>query len=61
MPIVFIECKLGDDAVSPGLKYPKARFQGVTAWQISAHGRRDYVSAEGVRVALAELPLAELM
>ena len=60
-PIAFIECKLGDDAVSPGLKYLKARFQGVTAWQISAHGRRDYVSAEGVRVAPAALLLAELV
>lgn len=60
-PLAFIECKLGDDAVAPGLKYLKARYPDVTAWQISAHGRRDYVSAEGVRVAPALRLLGELV
>ena len=59
-PMAFVECKLGDDPVSPGLRYLKARFAGVTAWQVSAHGVRDYVSAEGVRVAPAVRLLREL-
>jgi uncharacterized protein len=60
-PIALIECKLGDDAVSPGLRYLKARFPGVTAWQVSARGLRDYVSGEGVRVAPAARLLRELV
>jgi predicted AAA+ superfamily ATPase len=60
-PIALIECKLGDDAVSPGLRYLKARFPGVTAWQVSARGSRDYVSGEGVRVAPAARLLRELV
>ena len=60
-PIAFIECKLGDDAVSPGLRYLRARFPGTIAWQVSAHGTRDFVSAEGVRVANASRLLRELV
>jgi uncharacterized protein len=60
-PIAFVECKLSDDAVSPGLKYLKARFPKVIAWQISAHGVRDFVSADGVRVAPALRLLRELV
>lgn len=60
-PIAFIECKLGDDPVAPGLRYLKARFPGVAAWQVSADGLRDYVSAEGVRVAPAWRLLSELV
>ena len=59
-PIALVECKLGDDAVSPGLRYLKARFPDVIAWQVSAHGVRDFVSAEGVRVAPAVRLLREL-
>ncbi len=60
VPVAFVECKLGDDAVAPGLRYLKARFPAVTAWQVSAQGVRDYVSAEGVRVAPAVRLLREL-
>lgn len=49
-PIFFIECKLSDTEISPHLKYLCARFKGVKAYQISAFGTRDYVSAEGIRV-----------
>ncbi len=59
-PIALVECKLGDDAVSPGLKYLKARFADAQAWQISATGTRDYVSAEGIRVAPAATLLRRL-
>jgi predicted AAA+ superfamily ATPase len=60
-PVSFIECKLGDAPVSPALKYLVARVPGVASWQISASGSRDYVSAEGIRVAPAARCLAELI
>jgi uncharacterized protein len=60
-PIAFVECKLGDESVSAGLRYLKARFASVTAWQVSAHGTRDYIGAEGVRVAPAARLLRELI
>lgn len=60
-PIALVECKLGDDAVTGGLRYLKARFPDTIAWQVSAHGTRDYVSAEGVRVAPAVRLLRELV
>ena len=60
-PIAFVECKLADDGVAPGLRYLKARFPQTIAWQVSAHGARDYVSAEGVRVAPAWRLLRELV
>lgn len=60
-PIAFVECKLGDEPVSAGLRYLKARFASVTAWQVSAHGTRDYISADGVRVAPAARLLRELI
>lgn len=60
-PIAFIECKLGDEPVAPGLRYLLARFPGTIAWQVSAHGARDYQSAEGVRVAPAQRLLRDLV
>lgn len=59
-PIALVECKLGDAAVSPGLRYLLARLPGTIAWQLSAHGTRDYVS-DGVRVAPAARLLRELV
>ena len=60
-PMAFVECKLGDEAVTPGLRYLKARFPGVTAWQVSAFGQRDYVTPEGIRVAPAVRLLKDLI
>ena len=60
-PIALLECKLGDDSVSPGLKYLKARFPDAQAWQVSATGKRDFVSAEGIRVAPATTLLRQLV
>ena len=60
-PIAFIECKLADEAVTPGLRYLVQRFPGVIAWQIAAQGQRDFLSKEGVRVAPAWRLLAELV
>jgi predicted AAA+ superfamily ATPase len=60
-PVAFVECKLGDEPVAPGLSYLLARLPGTIAWQVSAHGVRDYVSREGVRVAPAVRLLGELV
>jgi hypothetical protein len=44
------------DEVGRGLRYFRARFPACDAWQISAEGRKDYVTPEGIRVA-PSLPL----
>lgn len=48
-----IECKWDDGEISRGLKYFKARFPDCESWQISAVGKKDYLSGEGIRVAPA--------
>ena len=60
-PLALVECKLGDDEPAKGLKYLKARFPAAAAWQVSAHGQRDYQSAEGIRVAPAFKLLRDLV
>ncbi len=60
-PIALVECKLSDGPVAPGLRYLKQRLPDVIAWQVSASGTRDFVSAEGVRVAPAVRLLRELV
>lgn len=60
-PVLFVECKSSDRDVSPPLRYLKARFPDVAAWQLSASGSRDYVSREGIRVAPALTLLGTLV
>jgi len=50
---LLVECKWGDDDIARGLSYMKARFSAADAWQISATGKKDYVTPEGIRVAPA--------
>jgi predicted AAA+ superfamily ATPase len=52
-PVLFVEAKWGDDAIDKGLAYLKAKFPAADAWQVSAAGRKDYVSPAGIRVAPA--------
>ena len=52
-PILFIECKWADTEVDKGLRYLKAKFPEVEAWQLTAVGKKDYQTAEGIRVAPA--------
>ncbi|MBI5851097.1 MAG: hypothetical protein HZB39_08730 [Planctomycetes bacterium] len=52
-PVLFVECKLGDDALDKSLRYLSARFPGVDAWQVSLEGKKDHVTPEGIRVAPA--------
>jgi predicted AAA+ superfamily ATPase len=60
-PIRFIECKLGDRDIDPGLKYLAKRFPHADAWQISMKGTKDYVSPAGIRVAPALTLLRDLV
>lgn len=60
-PLGFIECKWDDAPLDSSLRYLHQRFPSVPAWQISAVGRRDYVTPEGIRVAPATVLLRELI
>ena len=60
-PFRFIECKWEDAEINPSLNYLKARFPETDAWQISAVGKKDYVSSKGVRAAPASLLLKTLI
>jgi len=59
-PITLVECKWGDADVDRGLRYLKAKFPECDAWQISAAGRKDYLTADGIRVAPAPALLGRL-
>jgi len=60
-PLLMVEAKTGDTPVDPALRYLKARFPGAAAWQVSAGGRMDHVTAEGIRVAPALSLLNDLV
>lgn len=49
-PNAFIKCKWNDADISKGLKYLRARFWECAANQISAVGKKDYISGDGIRV-----------
>lgn len=59
-PLLFVECKQGDAQPDRSLRYLTARVPGCDAWQLSAEGRRDYVTPEGIRVAPALALLGRL-
>jgi uncharacterized protein len=52
-PQLLVECKWGDAEVDRSLRYLKARFPEAEAWQVSAMGRKDYLTPEGIRVSPA--------
>ena len=52
-PQLLVECKWGDAEVDRSLRYLKARFPEAEAWQVSATGRKDYLTPEGIRVSPA--------
>jgi predicted AAA+ superfamily ATPase len=60
-PAVMVECKWSDAEVSPALRYLKAKFPQVPAWQLSAAGTKDYVTADGIRVCPAIRLLKDLV
>jgi hypothetical protein len=60
-PTLLVECKWADDEVDRGLRYLKARFPACPAWQVSATGRKDYITPDGIRVAPAMALLQTLV
>ena len=61
LPLRCVECKWADAPVDKGLRYFKARFPDCDAWQVSATGVKDYVNADGIRVASALTLLGSLV
>ena len=52
-PTLLVECKWADTEVDRGLRYLRERFPDAAAWQISATGRKDFLTPAGIRVAPA--------
>lgn len=60
-PVLIVECKLADAPPDRSLKYLKARFPECPAWQVSAIGRKDFVTPEGIRCCPAIPFLCDLV
>jgi uncharacterized protein len=60
-PIMFVECNARSGEVDSSLRYLKARFPTTGAWQVSATGTKDVMSAEGIRVCPALVLLRGLL
>lgn len=60
-PLLMVEVKWGDAEIDKSLKYLKAKFPSCDAWQIHMTGKKDYVSADGIRVAPAITLLGTLI
>jgi hypothetical protein len=52
-PQLLVECKWADAEVDRSLRYLKARFPEAEAWQVSATGKKDYVTPDRIRVSSA--------
>ena len=48
--ILCVECKWDDRDIDPSLSYLKNKFLNIEAYQISAVGKKDYESTNGIRV-----------
>jgi len=53
VPILMIECKWSDAPVDKGLRYLKQRFPDCEAWQLSATGKKEFETSEGIRASPA--------
>ncbi len=60
-PILLVEAKLSDTAVSPALHYLKAKYPATRAYQLLLDSKRDFVSSDGIRVCPAREFLKELV
>jgi predicted AAA+ superfamily ATPase len=61
VPRLLVECKWGDAPVDKGLRYLKQRFPDAEAYQLSATGKRDFETPEGIRACHALVLLRELV
>lgn len=52
-PVLIVECKFDDADVDGGIRYLRAKYPTVDAWQISASGRKGFVTPDGIRAAPA--------
>ena len=53
LPILMVECKYADAAPDRSLRYLRRRFPDCPAWQVSATGKKDFLTPEGIRVSPA--------
>lgn len=60
-PRLLVECKWGESDVDRSLRYLKNRFPEAEAWQVSATGKKDYLTPEGIRVSPALALLNQLV
>jgi predicted AAA+ superfamily ATPase len=60
-PQLLVECKWADAEPDRSLRDLKTRFPAAEAWQLSATGRNDYLTPEGIRIAPALALLARLI
>ena len=60
-PVLAVECKESDGEIDKSLRYFKARFPDCPAWQITASGKKDFLSKEGIRHCPALLFLETLV
>ena len=60
-PILFIETKYADTNISPNLKFLKKKFPDVKSYQLTYNSKKDFVSADGIRVIDAHLGLKEIL
>ncbi len=56
-PVLFVECKLKQQAVSPPLLYLQKKYPQVRAYQVHYQGEQNYQTKEGIRV----LPATEFL
>jgi predicted AAA+ superfamily ATPase len=59
-PKLLVECKWNDAPVDKSLRYLKQRFPDCEAYQLSATGKRDFETPEGIRACHALELLREL-
>lgn len=55
----LVDCEASDADVDPSLRYLRARFPGVDAWQVHNPRKKDYQTPVGIRVAPATALLRE--
>ncbi len=60
-PIKLVECKWSDSEVDRSLRYLHKKFPDADSWQISATGKKDYMTPDGIRVAHGLKLLGELI
>ncbi len=60
-PVAFIECKWSDAEISRHLVYLRKKFPVSSFYQISATGKKDYISGNNIRVCPGVTYLKELV